>query len=215
MTAARRAIPHRSVGRARGAAAVLLAAVLLPAAPAPAADPPPAQSPVSPAGQGLPDPTAREKDLLERIRVLKTPRLRSYGACRYDWGSWRLNDKGVRSTSSECGDPPIRGTVAVYCDTLQINRRVEEGPWDGWRLPYTAEESPLLGGEDRLVAALCANVRGAGSGGKDAAAPAPTAPAATPPPLQTPPPAKPAAAKPRPSAGGAKAAAKGARTAAP
>jgi hypothetical protein len=189
--AARRLIRFRRAGRAWGTAALVMAGALLSAAPAPAAAPTPEPAAVSPSRQGLPDPTAREKELLERIRDLKAPRLRSYGACRYDWGSWRLNEKGVRSTGSECGDPPIRGTVAVYCDTLQINRRVEEGPWEGWRLPYTAEESPLLGGEDRLVAALCANVRSAGSGGKDAAAPVPSAPSATPPPLQTPPPAKP------------------------
>ena len=68
-------------------------------------------------------------------------------------------------------DPPIRGTVAVYCDTLQINRRAGEASWEGWRLPFTAEDSPLLGGEDRLVAALCANVRSASSRGKPQSAP--------------------------------------------
>jgi hypothetical protein len=146
-------------------------AQVLPPAPAPASLVAPASAPAQPGLQpavapGAPDPTAREKDLLERIRVLKTPRLRSYGTCRYDWGGWRLNEKGVRSTSSECGNPPIRGTVAVFCDTLQINRRVEEGPWEGWRLPYSVEESPTLGGEDRLVASLCANVRNAGGGVK-------------------------------------------------
>ncbi|MFM7266206.1 MAG: hypothetical protein ACKOZW_11575 [Cyanobium sp.] len=118
-----------------------------------------------------PEATVREKELLERIRELKAPRLRSYGACRYDWGAWRLNDRGVRSTSSECGEPAIRGTVAVYCETLQINRRVEEGPWEGWRLPHSADESPLLGGEYRLVASLCANVRQAGRGDRGDGAP--------------------------------------------
>ena len=156
------------------------------AAPLPAAfalpGPNPATAPASP------ETTSRERELLERIRELKTPRLRSYGACRYDWGAWRLNDRGVRSTASECGEPPVRGTVAVYCDTLQINRRVEEGPWEGWRLPYSADESPLLGGEDRLVASLCAKVRLAGRG---EAAPAMGAPAKPLPPPKPVPPAKP------------------------
>ena len=192
--AAHRPIRRRRTGQAWGAAALLMAGALLPAAPAPAAAPVPEQAPVSPSRQGVQDPTSREKELLERIRDLKAPRLRSYGACRYDWAGWRLNEKGVRSTGSECGDPPIRGTVAVYCDTLQLNRRLEEGPWEGWRLPYSAEESPLLGGEDRLVASLCANVRSAGNSGRDGAAPVPSAPTATPPPLQTPPPAKPSRA---------------------
>ncbi len=131
----------------------------VPAAPAPSG---PVASPAVPAvapAAGDRALTGREKELLERIRQLKAPRTRSFGVCRYDWGAWRLSEKGVRSTSSECGEPPIRGTVAVYCDTLQINRRVAEGPWEGWRLPYSAAESPLLGDEDRMVATLCANVK--------------------------------------------------------
>lgn len=107
--------------------------------------------------------------------------MRTFGVCRYDWGAWRLSEKGVRSTSSECGEPPIRGTVAVYCDTLQINRRVAEGPWEGWRLPYSAAESPLLGEEDRMVATLCANVKPSAPSVRPAAPPPlgnPAAPAA-------------------------------------
>lgn len=140
--------------------------------------------PASSATPASPEATTRERELLERIRELKTPRLRSYGTCRYDWGAWRLNDRGVRSTASECGEPPVRGTVAVFCDTLQINRRVEEGPWEGWRLPYSADESPLLGGEDRLVASLCANVRQAGRGGPGEAPPALGTPAKPGPPVK-------------------------------
>ena len=179
--AAHRPIRRRRTGQAWGAAALLMAGALLPAAPAPAAAPVPEQAPVSPSRQGVQDPTSREKELLERIRDLKAPRLRSYGACRYDWGGWRLNEKGVRSTGSECGDPPIRGTVAVYCETLQINRRVEEGPWEGWRLPYNATESPLLGDEERMVVALCANVKPTASGARPSTPPplgGPAAPAA-------------------------------------
>ena len=150
-----------------------LAAVAAPSATAPS---PPPFLPASSLPQTT-EATDREQQLLERIRELKAPRLRGYGACRYDWGAWRLNDRGVRSTTSDCGDPPVRGTVAVYCDTLQINRRVEEGPWEGWRLPYSDQESPLLGGEDRLVASLCANVRQAGRGVRGEGAPTMGAPA--------------------------------------
>ena len=73
-----------------------------------------------------------------------------------------------------------RPANAGYCDTLQINRRVEEGPWEGWRFPYSADESPLLGGEDRLVASLCANVRQAGRGDAAPAMGAPAKPSTTP-----------------------------------
>jgi hypothetical protein len=145
----------------------------------PAASPSATPSAAPAAGEG--GLTGREKELLERIRQLKAPRLRSFGTCRYDWGAWRLSERGVRSTGSECGEPPIRGTVAVYCDTLQINRRVEEGPWDGWRLPYNAAESPLLGDEDRMVATLCANVKPSPPGNRPSAPPplgGPAAPAA-------------------------------------
>lgn len=180
-----------------------LSAVAAPFTPPPSA-PPPSGLPSSPApstpassspATSLPQPaeaTDREQQLLERIRELKAPRLRTYGACRYDWSAWRLNDRGVRSTASDCGDPPIRGTVAVYCDTLQINRRVEEGPWEGWRLPYSDQESPLLGGEDRLVASLCANVRQAGRGVRGEGAPTMGAPAKLATPAKPMTPAKPA-----------------------
>ncbi len=147
-----------------------------PASPPPAKPAPAAATPAAATPAAASDPSGREKELLERIKALKTPRLRSYGACRYDWGAWRLNEKGVRFTSSECGDPPVRGTVAVFCETLQINRRSGEEAWEGWRLPFTAQESPLWGGEDRLVAALCANVSNAGSRGKPQPAPPMAAP---------------------------------------
>lgn len=187
-----------------GWALAVALALPLPAIAAPSTPPPsPAPGSSQPA-PGRPQPaeaTDREQELLERIRELKAPRLRSYGACRYDWGAWRLNDRGVRSTGSECGEPPIRGTVAVFCDTLQINRRVEEGPWEGWRLPYSAEESPLLGGEDRLVASLCANVRQAGRGVRSEGAPALGTPAKPAAPTKPAAPAKPVApARPVPPA---------------
>jgi hypothetical protein len=157
------------------------AAIAAPTGPATPVNPAPAATPTAAPAAGEGGLTGREKELLERIRQLKTPRLRSFGMCRYDWGTWRLSERGVRSTSSECGEPPIRGTVAVYCDTLQINRRVEEGPWEGWRLPYSATESPLLGDEERMVATLCANVKPGPPSTRPAAPPplgGPAAPAA-------------------------------------
>jgi hypothetical protein len=113
----------------------------------------------------------KEQQVLERIRQMKTPPWRSFGPCRYDWGGWRLSDGGVRVTTFECADPPQRGSVAVHCETLRINRRLGEGAWEPWRLPYSRLESRFSGGEDLMVAALCANVR------KGVAAPTP-APAA-------------------------------------
>ena len=121
----------------------------------------------APGPEGL---SSKEQQVLERIRQMKTPPWRSFGPCRYDWGGWRLSDGGVRVTSFECGDPPQqRGSVAVHCETLRINRRVGEGAWEPWRLPYSRLESRGTGGEDLMVAALCANVR------KGVAAPLPAA----------------------------------------
>ena len=168
--------------RAAISLALLSSLPVLPAsASAAPANPTPAATPAAAPAAGEGGLTGREKELLERIRQLKAPRLRSFGSCRYDWGAWRLSERGVRSTSSECGEPPIRGTVAVYCDTLQINRRVEGGAWEGWRLPYNATESPLLGDEERMVATLCANVKPSPPSTRPAAPPplgGPAAPAA-------------------------------------
>lgn len=103
--------------------------------------------------------TDKEKALLQRIRAMKTPRWRSFGACRYDWSSWRLsaNGDGVRTTSAECGEPPVTETVAVHCGTFKVSRRSGQEAWSPWRLPQSLEESKTSGGEDLMVAALCAN----------------------------------------------------------
>jgi hypothetical protein len=149
------------------------------------------------AGSGGMSP--KEKEVLERIRLLKTPRWRSFGPCRYDWGGWRLSEGGVRSTAVECGDPPLKGSVAVHCDTLRVNRRSEEGAWESWRLPQSVAESSLSGGEDLMVAALCANVRPAAP---PAGGARPSTPPTTPPGIGTPPvPATrvPATAGPKPA----------------
>lgn len=134
------------------------------------------------------EPTAREKELLERIRQLKSPRWRAFGPCRYDWGGWRLLENGVRTTALECGEPVQKGMVAVHCETLRMNRRFGEGAWEEWRLPRSQQDSPQQGSEDLMVASLCANARPLPS----AAAPAATAPSAAKPAAK---PAAPAKAK--------------------
>nr|WP_259737362.1 hypothetical protein [Synechococcus sp. CS-1329] len=140
-------------------------------------------------------PTAREKELLEQIRRLKAPRWRSFGACQYDWTTWRLSAKGVRTTTFRCGEPPITGNVAVFCPSLRISRQVADAQWESWRLPLSAGESAATGGEDQMVASLCANARPA----PNAATEAPAQPGAVNKPKASPDPAKPAtkpAAKP-------------------
>ncbi len=143
-------------------------------------------------------PTAREKELLEKIRKLKAPRWRSFGACQYDWSAWRLSAKGVRTSSFRCGDPPITGNVAVFCPSLRISRQVADAQWESWRLPLSLSESAATGGEDQMVANLCANARPLAN--TTTAAPAQPG-AASQPKATSPGPAKPAAkpaAKPSP-----------------
>ncbi|WP_094554502.1 hypothetical protein [Synechococcus sp. 1G10] len=123
----------------------------------------PAPAVATPAVEAAPEPadapTARERELLEKIRRLKAPRWRSFGACQYDWTAWRLSAKGVRTTNFRCGDPPITGNVAVFCPSLRISRQVADAQWESWRLPLSLSESAAIGGEDQMVANLCANAR--------------------------------------------------------
>ncbi|MEB3184530.1 MAG: hypothetical protein VKM97_01455 [Cyanobacteriota bacterium] len=174
-----------------GAGAVPAGAQQPAGAPASAAATPGGSAPEGSAPEASkPAVNAREQQLLERIRQLKAPRWRSYGVCRYDWGAWRLTEGNVRTTDAECGPENVRALVAVHCDTLQVSRREGEAAWSPWRLPLSASESTTSGGEDLMVAALCANIKPAA---ERSAAPAPmnTSPA-TPSPAK----AKPAAAKP-------------------
>jgi len=107
-------------------------------------------------GPGL---SGKEQQLLDRIRQLKVPRWRSYGLCRYDWSSWRLMDGAVRTTDVECGQDSVKAKVAVHCETLQVSRQEGEASWSAWRLPYGSGESKSSGGEDLMVASLCANIQ--------------------------------------------------------
>lgn len=165
---------------------------------APAAGATPEGTPAAtPAGTpaAAPGPNAREQQLLERIRQLKAPRWRSYGVCRYDWSAWRLTEGAVRTTDVECGPDNGRALVAVHCDTLQVSRREGDAAWSPWRLPLSPAESKTSGGEDLMVAALCANLKPSAPGPSATGAPVPLTTAPTPG-AAKPATAKPAAAKP-------------------
>ncbi len=112
-----------------------------------------------PATAGGSQTSAKEQVLLERIRQLKTPRWKSFGSCRYDWSAWRVAEGGVRTTTSICGAPEITSKVAVHCDTLRVSHQGAQGAWGEWRLPLSQDESKSQGGEDLMVANLCANAK--------------------------------------------------------
>ncbi|MCT0226515.1 hypothetical protein [Synechococcus sp. CS-1328] len=144
-----------------GATAAAAPAATQPAAAQPPATQPAATEPAATKPAATDDseaPGAREKALLEKIRSLKAPRWRVFGVCRYDWAGWRLAEGNVRTTAVECGSPPVSSSVAVHCDTLKLTRRVGDAAWETWRLPFSRDESTTLGGEDEMMASLCANV---------------------------------------------------------
>lgn len=165
----------------------------------------PAEAP-APEGQEL---SEKEKALLQKINALKAPRWRTFGACRYDWSGWKLLNSGVRTTAVTCGPdtstPATSEQVAVHCDSLKLSLSSGDQAWSSWRLPYSATESKERGGEDRMVASLCANAKpipktqpAAPPAVSPTGKPAATTPAATPStkkpaaaPAQKPPAAKP------------------------
>jgi hypothetical protein len=170
-----------------GAAAVAAGPETPATPPAGALTPVPAMAPGGASNTTAPL-SGKEQQVLERIRQLKTPRWRSFGVCRYDWGGWRMSEAGVRATASECGEPPVASSTAVHCDTLRVARRIGDGPWEPWRLPLSTDESKSLGGEDRMVASLCANLSPVVP-----SSPAPSAKEGQTRPLKLPPPATPPA----------------------
>lgn len=123
----------------------------------------PAVSPTDASGKpavtGGGQTSPKEQVLLERIRQLKAPRWKSFGSCRYDWSAWRVAEGGVRTTTSICGAPEVTGKVAVHCETLRVSHQGAQGVWGEWRLPLSQEESKSQGGEDLMVANLCANAK--------------------------------------------------------
>ena len=138
----------------------LITALAVAGGPAWAQDSPtPAPETTTPPTSSLSD---KEKAVLQKIHALKAPRWRSFGACRYDWAGWKLMPDGVRTTAVQCGAaaaaaPAQADKVAVYCDTFKLSVRTGDQAWSAWRLPFSAAESPARGGEDQMVAALCAN----------------------------------------------------------
>lgn len=128
-------------------------------APQPAPQPSSRTTPPSATNTSQESLSDKEKLLLEKIRALKAPRWRSYGACRYDWSAWRLAADGVRTTSVQCGQSDTSESIAVFCDTFKVSQRAGSEAWSSWRLPLSTDESNARGGEDRMVAALCANAQ--------------------------------------------------------
>lgn len=123
----------------------------------------PALSPTDTSGKPAPAPggqtSAKEQMLLDKIRQLKAPRWKSFGSCRYDWSAWRVAEGGVRTTTSICGVPEVTSKVAVHCESLRVSHQGAQGVWGEWRLPLALEESKSQGGEDLMVANLCANAK--------------------------------------------------------
>lgn len=131
-------------------------------------------------------PTSAQQAVLDRIRRLRDGDQRRFGSCSYRWDRWKLLADGSRTTSYSCENTQIVDrTIGVNCSKLQINSydpvppangKGEAWAWGSWRLPQA-------GGEEQMVATLCAN-----------ALPAPATTEATrptsPPSPQTPPPAK-------------------------
>lgn len=86
---------------------------------------------------------------------------RSFGGCTYRWDGWRLGKNGVRTTTYDCGKSgEARYVVGVSCDRLKLNQYKPLNPyaalsgrwaWGQWR-------DPEVGGEEQMVAALCANL---------------------------------------------------------
>lgn len=98
--------------------------------------------------------SSRELQLLLQIRSIGHPQWRTYGACQYDWASWKLSHTGVRTTVSVCGKQ--ESLVGVSCSKLMVTRLSSSG-WEKWRRPMLSEGLPNSG-EDRMLAAVCANI---------------------------------------------------------
>lgn len=137
------------------------------ATPGPTANPMPVTAiPAAPAAGGM--PTAAQQAVLERIRRLRDGDQRRFGSCSYRWDRWKLLADGNRTTSYSCeGTTIVDRTIGVNCSKLQINSydpvpqasakgdgkpeaKADSWAWGTWRLPKS-------GGEEQMVASLCAN----------------------------------------------------------
>lgn len=127
-------------------------------APSPAVQTPPSGGTQTPPGE---KPTSAQQAVLDRIRRLRDGDLRRFGTCSYRWDRWKLQADGTRTTTYSCEDAKIVDrTIGVNCGKLQINSydplpkpndKGEAWAWGSWRLPQA-------GGEEQMVATLCANV---------------------------------------------------------
>jgi hypothetical protein len=123
--------------------------------------------------------------VLDRIRKLRDGDQRRFGNCSYRWDRWKLQPNGSRTTSYSCeGSAIVDHTIGVNCSKLQINTynptaqrsgSSERGAWGSWRLPEP-------GGEEQMVATLCANALPVPPATAGATGPAPTSAPATKPP---------------------------------
>ncbi len=127
-------------------------------------------------------PTAAQQAVLDRIRRLRDGDQRRFGPCSYRWDRWKLLADGSRTTTYSCESTQIVDrTIGVNCSKLQINSydpvpqangKGEAWAWGTWRLPQA-------GGEEQMVATLCANALPAPpavEGTRPTAAPTPQAP---------------------------------------
>lgn len=113
-------------------------------------------------------PTPAQQAVLDQIRRLRDGDQRRFGSCSYRWDRWKLHADGTRTTSYSCeGGSIVDRTIGVNCSKLQINsydpvrqsagngdNKTDNKPngwaWGTWRLPQA-------GGEEQMVATLCAN----------------------------------------------------------
>jgi hypothetical protein len=134
-------------------------------APSPAVQTQPSSNMVAPPSG---KPTSAQQAVLDRIRRLRDGDLRRFGNCSYRWDRWKLHADGTRTTSYSCeGGSIVDRTIGVNCSKLQINsydpvrqsagngdNKTDNKPdgwaWGTWRLPQA-------GGEEQMVATLCAN----------------------------------------------------------
>lgn len=129
--------------------------------PTPKPTPTPTAAPVSAPATPTARPSAAQQAVLDRIRRLRDGDSRTFGTCSYRWDRWKLQADGTRTTTYSCERPVIVDrTIGVNCSKLQINSynpapdpsgKGEAWAWGTWRLPEA-------GGEEAMVATLCANV---------------------------------------------------------
>lgn len=111
----------------------------------------------------LPSSLSRQaqQDLLQRIRAARESVSRIFGACTYRWDGWRLVANGVRITTYSCKESgDAQYTIGVSCASLKVNQfrpSLEAAAGSGGWV-WSAWRHPQAGGEEEMVAALCANL---------------------------------------------------------